>query len=187
MRSENVVICESFQKTWTRCNAQSSLAQKPLPQSSYHQLPKTSRSNLNCISIHRNHLLPFLLSTILLRRLIMPSLHPSSATMLRSTCLRQPRSAKHLQSLTPLRLISSSSNRQQADIVQRTSGEVDRTPSFNSPFRSRDSNPTTNIPSFKNYMSKRGETGNRVFQYFMVGSMGALAAAGAKATVEGMS
>jgi ubiquinol-cytochrome c reductase iron-sulfur subunit len=34
-------------------------------------------------------------------------------------------------------------------------------------------------------MSKSSETTNRVFQYFMVGSMGMLAAAGAKATVEG--
>ena len=53
-----------------------------------------------------------------------------------------------------------------------------------SPFTS-DSNPTTKIPSFSNYMSKRGETSNKTIQYFMVGSMGLLAAAGAKATVQG--
>lgn len=35
-------------------------------------------------------------------------------------------------------------------------------------------------------MSKRGETSNRTFQYFMVGGMGLLTAAGAKATVQGM-
>ena len=34
-------------------------------------------------------------------------------------------------------------------------------------------------------MSKKGESPNKVFQYFMVGTMGALAAAGAKATVQG--
>jgi ubiquinol-cytochrome c reductase iron-sulfur subunit len=34
-------------------------------------------------------------------------------------------------------------------------------------------------------MSKSPEISNRVFQYFVVGSMGLLAAAGAKATVQG--
>jgi ubiquinol-cytochrome c reductase iron-sulfur subunit len=49
--------------------------------------------------------------------------------------------------------------------------------SFDSPFK---------IPSFAAYRSKGGETGPKVFQYFMVGSMGALSALGAKATVQGM-
>jgi len=47
---------------------------------------------------------------------------------------------------------------------------------------------TTKIPSFGHYFSGRGkggETNNKVFQYFMVGTMGALSAAGAKATVQG--
>lgn len=44
---------------------------------------------------------------------------------------------------------------------------------------------TTKIPNFGPYRSKSGETTNRVFQYFMVGSLGALSAMGAKATVEG--
>ena len=34
-------------------------------------------------------------------------------------------------------------------------------------------------------MSKRGETSNKTFSYFMVGAMGLLSAAGAKATVQG--
>ena len=34
-------------------------------------------------------------------------------------------------------------------------------------------------------MSKKGETSNKTFQYFMVGTMGLLSAAGAKATVQG--
>ena len=34
-------------------------------------------------------------------------------------------------------------------------------------------------------MSKRNETSNKTFQYFMVGAMGLLSAAGAKATVQG--
>jgi len=45
--------------------------------------------------------------------------------------------------------------------------------------------PTTKIPNFKAYRSGSSEVSNRVFQYFMVGSMGLLAAAGAKATVQG--
>ena len=75
--------------------------------------------------------------------------------------------------------------RGKADVVRETAGEYDRTPAFDSPFKSTDSNPTTNIPKFGHYMSKKGETPNKTFQYFMVGSMGLLAAAGAKATVQG--
>jgi ubiquinol-cytochrome c reductase iron-sulfur subunit len=68
---------------------------------------------------------------------------------------------------------------------KRSQSEYTQTPSFDSPFRGEESSPTTKIPSFKKYMSKSSETTNRVFQYFMVGSMGMLAAAGAKATVQG--
>jgi len=42
------------------------------------------------------------------------------------------------------------------------------------------------IPDFSHYRSKQGSNSNLVFQYFMVGTMGALTAAGAKATVQGM-
>jgi ubiquinol-cytochrome c reductase iron-sulfur subunit len=67
-----------------------------------------------------------------------------------------------------------------------TEGEVKLSSSFDSPFRTLEPEPaTTKIPSFKNYMSNRPEVSNRVFQYFVVGSMGLLAAAGAKATVQG--
>ena len=77
--------------------------------------------------------------------------------------------------------------RHKADIVERTSGQIDSTPKFESPFKNDDTNPTTKIPSFGHYMSKRGETSNKTFQYFMVGGMGLLTAAGAKATVQGES
>jgi hypothetical protein len=46
---------------------------------------------------------------------------------------------------------------------------------------------TTKIPNFSKYRSSGGETNNRVFQYFMVGTMGAVSALGAKATVQGES
>jgi ubiquinol-cytochrome c reductase iron-sulfur subunit len=68
---------------------------------------------------------------------------------------------------------------------RRSQSEYTPTPSFDSPFKGEESSPTTKIPSFKKYMSKNAETSNRVFQYFMVGTMGLLTAAGAKATVQG--
>lgn len=39
-------------------------------------------------------------------------------------------------------------------------------------------------PDYSNYLNQRGESTNRNFTYFMVGSMGLLSAAGAKSTVE---
>jgi len=82
--------------------------------------------------------------------------------------------------------LATSQRRTKADVVDRVSGQYDQTPRFESPFKNKDDNPTTKIPSFANYMSKKGETSNKTFQYFMVGGMGLLAAAGAKATVQGM-
>ena len=62
---------------------------------------------------------------------------------------------------------------------------ADNKASWDSPFKTIEET-TTKIPDFGHYMSKQGSTPNKVFQYFMVGTMGALAAAGAKATVQGM-
>ena len=81
--------------------------------------------------------------------------------------------------------IAQQQRRTKASAVRESSGEFESTPRFNSPFRSKEDNPTTKIPSFANYMSKKGETTNKTFHYFMVGGMGLLAAAGAKATVQG--
>ena len=94
-------------------------------------------------------------------------------------------SHRSVASLSPPLACTSQQRRHKADIVQRTAGEYDKTPAFQSPFRSIDKNPTTIIPDFSAYKSKRGESTNKTFQYFMVGSMGLLAAAGAKATVQG--
>jgi ubiquinol-cytochrome c reductase iron-sulfur subunit len=52
---------------------------------------------------------------------------------------------------------------------------------FNSPFGRTGSR----VPDFSKYRSKAGSGSGLVFQYFMVGTMGALAAMGAKATVQG--
>lgn len=46
---------------------------------------------------------------------------------------------------------------------------------------------TTQVPNYDKYRSKSDEVTNRVFQYFVVGTMGGLTAMGAKATVQGMS
>lgn len=43
---------------------------------------------------------------------------------------------------------------------------------------------TTKIPDFSKYKSSGSQTGNKVFGYFMAGTMGVLSAAGAKATVQ---
>lgn len=55
--------------------------------------------------------------------------------------------------------------------------------SFDSPFKGTAK--TTDVPSFAAYRNKGGEQSAKVFQYFMVGTMGALSALGAKATVQG--
>lgn len=55
--------------------------------------------------------------------------------------------------------------------------------SFDSPFKGTPE--STKIPSFAAYRNKSGEQSTKVFQYFMVGTMGALSALGAKATVQG--
>ena len=70
---------------------------------------------------------------------------------------------------------------------RRNISEVSPTSSFDSPFKGMGGSSTTKIPNFSKYRSSGGETNNRVFQYFMVGTMGAVSALGAKATVQGES
>lgn len=74
-----------------------------------------------------------------------------------------------------------------SNVPQRRSqtGAASGSSSFESPFGKKTAYDTHQIPSFKTYASKNSEITNRVFQYFMAGSMGLLAAAGAKNTVQG--
>lgn len=109
----------------------------------------------------------------------MPPLTTRASSMLRS-CPRH-----HI--LVSPRACLSAQRRTKADVVDRHSGAIEETSRFETPFRGKDEMPTTNIPSFAKYMSKKNETSNKTFQYFMVGGMGLLAAAGAKATVQGES
>ncbi|KAI9772357.1 MAG: hsp70 nucleotide exchange factor fes1 [Geoglossum umbratile] len=62
--------------------------------------------------------------------------------------------------------------------------DVNPTASFDSPFRGLGASATTKIPDFSHYKSKRGQDSNKVFSYFMAGTLGVLSAAGAKATVQ---
>ena len=59
---------------------------------------------------------------------------------------------------------------------------------FESPFASsEDPTSTLKIPNFKKYTSKSSPTTNKVFSYFVAGTMGLGSAVGAKATVQGAS
>ncbi|KAF4636275.1 hypothetical protein G7Y89_g1802 [Cudoniella acicularis] len=68
--------------------------------------------------------------------------------------------------------------------LSTSSSKSDATSSFDSPFRGLGGDKASKIPDFSNYRSKQGSNSNLVFQYFMVGTMGALTAAGAKSTVQ---
>lgn len=68
-----------------------------------------------------------------------------------------------------LRTLSTSTTRWQASV-------------YESPFKGQTT--TTKIPDFSKYKASSSPNSNLVFQYFMVGTMGAITAAGAKATVQ---
>ncbi|KAL1311786.1 hypothetical protein AAFC00_001870 [Neodothiora populina] len=97
----------------------------------------------------------------------MSLLSQATASMARS-CARQQVPALRSS-------VAAMQKRNNADVVAPT----------NSPFRGVSSHKdTTAIPSFKKYRSSGGETGPKLFQYFMVGTFGAITAMGAKATVQ---
>lgn len=67
-----------------------------------------------------------------------------------------------------------------------STSNFDDTSEYKSPFASPKPHTTTKIPDFSKY--RGGSTsGNKLFGYFMVGTMGILSAAGAKATIQGPS
>ena len=57
--------------------------------------------------------------------------------------------------------------------------------SFESPFKGKGSASSSKVPDFSKYMSKGNGGTNALFSYFMVGTVGAISAAGAKSTVQG--
>ncbi|KAK2070553.1 hypothetical protein P8C59_005038 [Phyllachora maydis] len=52
---------------------------------------------------------------------------------------------------------------------------------WSSPFKGEPQ--TTRVPDFSKYMARNSASSNKVFSYFMVGTMGAITAAGAKSTI----
>ena len=55
--------------------------------------------------------------------------------------------------------------------------------SYESPFKGESA--SSKVPDFSKYMSKGSGSTNALFSYFMVGTLGAISAAGAKSTVQG--
>ncbi|ODH24658.1 cytochrome b-c1 complex subunit Rieske, mitochondrial [Paracoccidioides brasiliensis] len=111
----------------------------------------------------------------------MPPLASSSASTLTRACARPLLSSVRR---TAAALTSQQQQQQQQQRRGRVTTSTSTTSSFDSPFgQPKDSASTLKIPSFKKYASKGGETSNKVFSYFMAGSMGLLTAVGAKATV----
>jgi len=99
----------------------------------------------------------------------MPGLTKPMSMLLRS-CARQQLPSVRASSTT---------------LIQKRNVETTATSSFDSPFKGMASTSVDKIPSFGKYRSSSGEEKNKVFQYFMVGTFGALASLGAKATVQG--
>ena len=75
--------------------------------------------------------------------------------------------------------------RNRADITDASTSHTE----FKSPFHRglHNEQDTTVIPNWGKYKSSGNETGNKMFQYFMVGAFGGLSALGAKNTVQGLS
>ena len=120
-----------------------------------------------------NHPLSSISYSVVPQSETMPPLRAASGSLARA-CSRQ-----QLPAARPAAVTLPQQRRGRADAASTSS-------SFESPFgRSKESQSTLKIPSFKKYASSNGETSNKVFSYFMAGSMGLITAVGAKATVQG--
>ena len=87
-----------------------------------------------------------------------------------------------------LRLATSTSARTTAAAVAGLSTssalrDASSSSTYESPFKGETK--STKIPDFSKYMSKGSGGGNQLFGYFMVGTLGAISAAGAKSTIQG--
>ncbi|KAH0569240.1 hsp70 nucleotide exchange factor fes1 [Trichoglossum hirsutum] len=99
---------------------------------------------------------------------------PLTSNALRA-CIRQP-----LPILRSSAVVAVQQRRGKSDAVT----DASPTSSFDSPFRGLGASPTMKIPDFSHYKSNRAVDSNKVLSYFMVGTLGVLSAAGAKATIE---
>lgn len=87
-------------------------------------------------------------------------------------------------SRTCLRQIARTSPSTAARALSTSAARNDSTAtSYSSPFKGAQKG--SSIPDFSKYMSKGSAGTNQLFGYFMVGTMGAITAAGAKSTVQG--
>ncbi|KAK2736732.1 hsp70 nucleotide exchange factor fes1 [Myotisia sp. PD_48] len=104
----------------------------------------------------------------------MSSLATSAASVSRA-CARQSTFA------LPRTLVAARQQRRS----RSTEAEIAPTSSFQSPFaQNNDTTSTLKVPSFGKYVSPRRESSNKVFSYFVAGSLGMMSAVGAKATVQ---
>ncbi|KAB8364842.1 hypothetical protein FH972_024705 [Carpinus fangiana] len=114
----------------------------------------------------------------------MPLHTKAAAPLLRWTRHQLPTAAAR----APAAVASLQQTRAASSVEAKTYKEANEYPdaSFDNPFHRSGgtARETTSIPSFAKYRSNNSETSNRVFQYFMVGTFGALTAMGAKATVQ---
>jgi len=67
--------------------------------------------------------------------------------------------------------------------ISTSSALRDASSSYESPFKGESK--SSKIPDFSKYMSKGSGGTNQIFGYFMVGTLGAISAAGAKSTIQG--
>ncbi|KKY16609.1 putative ubiquinol-cytochrome c reductase iron-sulfur subunit [Phaeomoniella chlamydospora] len=104
--------------------------------------------------------------------------HPAPQTEEKLQAMAQPGQVNANASRVVVAASSVQQQQQQRNATSKTGGS-----SFDSPF-SGGGVSSYKVPSFGKYASKRPEISNRVFSYFVAGSMGLLAAAGAKATVQ---
>jgi hypothetical protein len=156
-------ICMQVHKTSDEMDSIFKLCFQPIKTAQFSSCRISSQTSIR----------PLLITTVLARTTItMAPLATSSRALLRLV----PR--------TPLpiaRCLSTTTSTQRASATS----EVHPSSSFDSPFKGVGNRDSTKIPDFSHYKTKSGSNSNLVFQYFMVGTMGALTAAGAKATVQG--
>ena len=67
--------------------------------------------------------------------------------------------------------------------LSTTPASNDASASYESPFKGESK--ASKVPNFGHYMAKSSGNTNLMFQYFMVGTLGAITAAGAKSTIQG--
>ncbi|KAK4098342.1 ubiquinol-cytochrome c reductase iron-sulfur subunit, mitochondrial [Parathielavia hyrcaniae] len=101
----------------------------------------------------------------------MAPLQTMSRTLARSTAARLPTTAASPTTTTCVRAVSSSP-------------ALSSPATFQSPFTLKGESKSTQVPDFSKYISKKQGSSNALFSYFMVGTLGAISAAGAKSTVQ---